>query len=38
MVTTSTAIPDKPYTPWGTARDMSQQAAVPYRYTGQREV
>jgi RHS repeat-associated protein len=37
MVTTGTVISDERYTPWGTARDMSQQAAVPYRYTGQRE-
>ncbi|MHB1356509.1 MAG: RHS repeat-associated core domain-containing protein [Anaerolineae bacterium] len=37
MVTTGTAISDERYTPWGTARDASQQAAVPYRYTGQRE-
>jgi RHS repeat-associated protein len=28
---------DERYTPWGTARDTSQQAAVPYRYTEQRE-
>jgi hypothetical protein len=37
MVTTGTAISDERYAPWGTARDLSQQAAVPYRYTGQRE-
>ncbi|MHB1354378.1 MAG: RHS repeat-associated core domain-containing protein [Anaerolineae bacterium] len=37
MVTTGTAISDERYTPWGTARDMCQQAAVFYRYTGQRE-
>jgi RHS repeat-associated protein len=37
MVTTGTAISDERYAPWGTARDASQQAAVPYRYTGQRE-
>jgi RHS repeat-associated protein len=37
MVTTDTAVSDERYTPWGTARDASQQAAVPYRYTGQRE-
>jgi hypothetical protein len=32
MVTTGTAITDERYTPCGTARDVSQQAAVPYRY------
>jgi RHS repeat-associated protein len=37
MVTTGTAVYDEHYTPWGTARDASQQAAVPYRYTVQRE-
>jgi RHS repeat-associated protein len=37
MVTTGTAISDQRYTPWGRARDASQQAALPYRYTGQRE-
>jgi hypothetical protein len=37
MVTTGTALSDERYTPWGRARDASQQAAVPYRYTGQRE-
>jgi RHS repeat-associated protein len=37
MVTSGAAVSDELYTPWGTARDMSQQAAVPYRYTGQRE-
>jgi hypothetical protein len=27
MVTTGTAVSDELYTPWGTARDASQQAA-----------